>query len=325
MFVNAVDDPPNASAYLGGVVRRAGVTFAVSTNGDAPALAGLLREALEAVLPAESRPMGHGGAGNPAAVESGPGADGRPPPAVAAALNACTRGEPGRPCRGGVAVSEGFVSLVGAGPGDPRAPRRVARLRPPRRRRLVCTTRSSPPTCSPARRVRAVLRRQARRPPSIGQETINRLLVRAARRGRRVVRLKAGDPFVFGRGGEEALALAEAGVTFEVVPGVSAAVAAPALAGIPVTHRGAGICIRDRLGARRDAPGRRCSKPSPRRRHDRRVDGPGSRDEIARRLIARGWKPSNTGGGARGRLHASSANLDGHPGRACATRTRHRR
>ena len=70
------------------------------------------------------------------------------------------------------------------------------------------------------------------------QEEISALLVAHARRGRMVVRLKGGDPFVFGRGGEEALACARAGIPFEVVPGVSSAVAAPAFAGIPVTHRG---------------------------------------------------------------------------------------
>src|SRR5438477_7747565 len=73
---------------------------------------------------------------------------------------------------------------------------------------------------------------------SISQDVLNRLLIKYARRGLRVVRLKCGDPYVFGRGGEEALALARAGIPFEVVPGVSAALAVPAYAGIPVTHRG---------------------------------------------------------------------------------------
>lgn len=73
--------------------------------------------------------------------------------------------------------------------------------------------------------------------PSISQDEINTLLVKFTGEGKNVVRLKGGDPFVFGRGGEEALALHQAGIEFEVVPGITSAIAGPAYAGIPVTHR----------------------------------------------------------------------------------------
>lgn len=89
------------------------------------------------------------------------------------------------------------------------------------------------------------------------QEAINAELIEQARAGRRVVRLKGGDPFVFGRGGEEAEALHQAGIDYEVVPGVSSAFAAPAAAGIPVTHRGLATSVTVVTGhlGDRSAPG----------------------------------------------------------------------
>jgi uroporphyrin-III C-methyltransferase len=90
--------------------------------------------------------------------------------------------------------------------------------------------------CRPGARLVSVGKRRGK--VTLSQEAIVQALVRDAERGLAVVRLKGGDPFVFGRGGEEALALLESGVAFEIVPGVSSGIAVPAAAGIPVTHRG---------------------------------------------------------------------------------------
>jgi uroporphyrin-III C-methyltransferase len=132
----------------------------------------------------------------------------------------------------------GFVSLVGAGPGDPDLLTRKAVRRLAEADLVLYDALIPPETLELAGRARRFYVGKRARRHSVTQEAINRLLIRSARRGARVVRLKGGDPFVLGRGGEEALALAAAGVPFEVVPGVSSAVAAAALAGIPVTHRG---------------------------------------------------------------------------------------
>lgn len=133
----------------------------------------------------------------------------------------------------------GVVYLVGAGPGDPK----LITLRGAELLRLadvVVFDRLASPTLldlAPAGAERIYVGKEPGR-AAMPQEEIGALLVDRARRGLAVVRLKGGDPFVFGRGGEEALACVRAGVPFEVVPGVSAAVAAPAAAGIPLTHRG---------------------------------------------------------------------------------------
>ena len=135
-------------------------------------------------------------------------------------------------------MSRGFVSLVGAGPGDPELIT-VKGLRRLRAADVVLYDALIAPEllgeCRPDAETIDVGKRTGG--PARPQAWINRLLVERAGRGERVVRLKGGDPFVFGRGGEEAEALVAAGLDWEVVPGVSSAIAAPAYAGIPLTHR----------------------------------------------------------------------------------------
>jgi uroporphyrinogen III methyltransferase/synthase len=132
----------------------------------------------------------------------------------------------------------GVVYLVGAGPGDPGLVT-VRGLECLRAADVVLVDHLvNPELLEHARSGAEIITRAARR-GGLDQAEINETLIARARAGKIVVRLKGGDPFVFGRGGEEAEALADAGVPFEIVPGVTAAVAAPAYAGIPLTHRGA--------------------------------------------------------------------------------------
>ena len=183
------------------------------------------------------------------------------------------------------------VYLVGAGPGDPglltvRAVELIGRadailydrLIPPRARRRP-----------PGRR--ADLRRQGGGGPQVPQEETERAAGGARRAGPNVVRLKGGDPFVFGRGGEEALALREAGIPFEVVPGVTAGVAAPAYAGIPVTQRERRQ--RGRVRHRPRGPGQardrdRLAGAGRVPRHARLLHGRRALPRIAERLVAGG-------------------------------------
>lgn len=135
-------------------------------------------------------------------------------------------------------MKQGKVYLVGAGPGDPGliTVRGLAVLR---RADVVVADRLVHPALvdeAPPTAERIILEGHPGRGRP-GQDAIGSLMVGRARQGKQVVRLKGGDPFVFGRGGEEAEALADAGVPFEVVPGVTSAVAVPAYAGIPLTHR----------------------------------------------------------------------------------------
>jgi uroporphyrin-III C-methyltransferase/precorrin-2 dehydrogenase/sirohydrochlorin ferrochelatase len=290
VFVNAVDDPQHATAYLGGVVRRDGITIAISTDGRAPALAGLLREALDGFLPREIDAWlnASDGARKLWRAEKTP-MDARRPQLLAI-LNRLYADRQRIPDPGSRLPTDAAVALVGAGPGDPELWTQRA-VRYLRHADLVlydalvdanALRRATNAQCF------CVGKRAGRE--SVRQETIHRLMIRAARQGKRVVRLKGGDPFVFGRGAEEALALAMAGIAFEVVPGVSSAIAAPELAGIPVTHRGSASGFLVLSGHATDAFEDGLKAVQPNALSLVVLMGLGSRRELAEKLIARGWK-----------------------------------
>jgi uroporphyrin-III C-methyltransferase/precorrin-2 dehydrogenase/sirohydrochlorin ferrochelatase len=187
----------------------------------------------------------------------------------------------------------GCVWLIGAGPGDPGLLTRRAAARLRAADLVLFDALIDERVLRLARRARHVSVGKRAGRPSMPQDTINELMIRGARHGLRVVRLKGGDPFVLGRGGEEALALEAAGVPFDIVPGVTSAVAAPAAAGIPVTHRGLATGFAVLSGHDVEAFARIAATLVPNAITLVVFMAIGHRRTVAQTLLAQGW-PSNT-------------------------------
>jgi len=250
--VNVVDDRRASRVIVPAIVDRDPVLIAVSSGGASPVLARRWRERLEAFVPARIGELARWlqalrGASrrrlrdtgtrrrffeslvDGAAAERFLAGDARAAERIAQRLLASSSAAPQAP---------GHVALVGAGPGDPELLTLKA-LRALQDADVILHDRLVPAAVLDFARRDAVRICVGKMPGGRGasQESINAALIEHARAGRRVVRLKGGDPFVFGRGGEELQALARAGISYSVIPGITAASGCAAYAGIPLTHR----------------------------------------------------------------------------------------
>lgn len=250
IFANVVDDPKRSSFIMPSIIDRSPLMVAISSGGKAPVLARLLREKLEALLPQHLGTVAAFAGGLRDRVKARFPSMGERRQFWERLLGADRLGQ--ALARGDKAAAnqladalfaedagaKGEVILVGAGPGDPGLLTLHA-LRQMQQADVVVYDRLV------SDEVMALVRRDARRifvgkqagNHCVPQEGINQLLLDEAKKGQRVVRLKGGDPFIFGRGGEELETLVGSGVGFQVVPGITAASGCAAYAGIPLTHR----------------------------------------------------------------------------------------
>ncbi|UXB13887.1 uroporphyrinogen-III C-methyltransferase [Aeromonas dhakensis] len=250
IFANVVDDPKRSSFIMPSIIDRSPLMVAISSGGKAPVLARLLREKLEALLPQHLGAVAAFAGSLRDRVKTRFASMGERRRFWERLLGADRLGQ--ALARGDSASAHqladtlfadesqtgGEVVLVGAGPGDPGLLTLHA-LRQMQQADVVVYDRLI------SDEVMALVRRDAKRifvgkqagNHCVPQEGINQLLLEEAKKGQRVVRLKGGDPFIFGRGGEELETLVGSGIGFQVVPGITAASGCAAYAGIPLTHR----------------------------------------------------------------------------------------
>ena len=248
VLINTVDDATLSTAIFPSIVDRAPVTVAVSTGGASPTLARRIREQIETLLPAATGRLADFLGRRRERVRASmqdidarrrlwdQALDGNVAALIGKGDEAAADAELARLVAGD--APEGFVSLVGAGPGDPdlltlKALRALQRADVIYHDNLV-----APAVLELGRRdARRVYVGKRRAFSGTRQSDINALMLADAKQGLRVVRLKGGDPFIFGRGGEEIETLRRHGIEFEVIPGITAALGCAAYAGIPLTHR----------------------------------------------------------------------------------------
>jgi len=256
-YCNVVDDAVASSFIMPGIVERSPLILAVSSGGHSPVLARLLRQRIERWLPENIGALAvWAGRWRERARQLLPDISRRRAfleRLLTGEAAACfLAGDAGRAESGAerllsddaAAPAAGHAWLVGAGPGDPglislRGLQALEQADVVLHDRLV-----DPALLRSARREAEIIAvGKTGGGPSTPQADINRLLLEQVRAGRRVCRLKGGDPFIFGRGGEEAQALAAAGLSYEIIPGITAASGCAAAAGIPLTHRGLATAV----------------------------------------------------------------------------------